>query len=101
MKRQGVVFGIVVLFICVGLSGCEEVGVGLTNIGDITANPNDYIGKEVTIEGTCDTLRVTDDNGHSILYNHSIILEGKYRLTGRVDKVNGDLIIEVTKAKAI
>jgi len=97
------IIGIVVLLICVGLSGCEEVGVGLTNIGDIQANPNDYIGKEVTVEGTCNDVifLITDESGHSITYNYSTRLTGRYRLTGRVDKINDGLTIEVTKAKGI
>ncbi len=103
MKKQIIMLGIVVLLICVGLSGCEEVGVGLTNIGDITANPNDYIGKEVTVEGTCNNVIffIMDESGHSIAYNYSTQLTGRYRLTGRVDKINGVLTIQVTKAKGI
>ena len=37
MKKQLIVIGTAVLLLVVGLSGCQEVGIGLTNIGDITA----------------------------------------------------------------
>ena len=110
MKKQLVILGISVLLICIGLSGCNEVGVGLTNIGDITANPNDYIGKEVTIEGSCGSVIgnygvITDLGGHNILYNYQNSLNGNYRLTGMIQKGTGmyasSYVIVVNKAKAI
>ena len=40
-----IAIGLIFILIIVGLSGCTEVGIGLTNIGDIQAKPNDYIEK--------------------------------------------------------
>jgi hypothetical protein len=101
MKKQIIMLGIVFLLICVGLSGCEEVGIGLTNIGDINANPREYNGKEVTVEGTCKLNIIEDDSGHLIRYKYSNNLNGKYRLTGVITKDTIGFYIEVTKAKAL
>lgn len=49
MKKHLIVIGIVFILPIVGFSGCQEVGLGTTNIGDITDNPKEYNGKEVTI----------------------------------------------------
>lgn len=71
MKKLAVVFLMLVLIAIIMLSnGCA----GTTNIGDITANPSQYQGKEVSIKGTVDNdfwfalltkgaYRVTDATG--------------------------------------
>jgi hypothetical protein len=101
MKKQLVIIGILTLLICVGLSGCTSIG--LTDIGDIQANPEKYLNKEVTVEGTCSGLfLIADTNGHYIMYQYSTIITGKYRLTGMYTK-NSILgyFLNVTKAESI
>jgi hypothetical protein len=107
MKKL-VVVCIMLVFLVVGFSGCQDVGLGITNIGDITANPVDYYGKEVTVEGTCAGVGeygyVADDKGHSIGYKYHTSLNGMYRLTGMVLKNQQNLslyYLDVSKVKAI
>jgi hypothetical protein len=107
------IIGLVIVLIIVGLSGCTEFGIGITNIGDIKANPNDYLGKIVTIEGNCENSRITDDTGHEIRYLYNTTLSGYYRLTGEIEsdyytdfyafeyEKSLYIYINVTKAKGI
>ena len=108
MKKQLIVIGMTLMFLAVGLSGCEEsisnVGIGLTNIGDITANPEDYYGKEVTIEGSCVLGYVSDESGHTMEYKYHTTLGGRYRLTGIIkheQDVLFDYFLDVTNVKAL
>jgi len=106
MNKQFIVIGIVVLLLVVGLCGCTDVGIGLTNIGDITANPEDYYGKEVTIEGSCALGYVADDSGHTMEYKYHTTLSGRYRLTGIIKHEQGvlflfDYFLDVTNVKAL
>ncbi len=52
MKKQLVIIGTVAILVSVGLSGCDG-GIGVTNIGDISANPQNYLGEKVTVQGNC------------------------------------------------
>jgi len=45
------IVGIIVILLAVGLSGCSETK--LTTVTQIREHTNDYIGKTVTIKGTC------------------------------------------------
>jgi len=110
MNKHLIATGIVILLLVVGLSGCTEIGIGLTNIGDITANPENYDGKEVTIEGTCLYIlnygKITDDAGHNIIFAYPNSINGMYRLTGIIK--NGDIelgaeryYLDVTQVKAL
>ena len=49
MKKHLIVIGAVILLLVVGLSGCNEIGLEITNIGDINANPDEYLEKEVNM----------------------------------------------------
>jgi hypothetical protein len=49
MKKQLVIIGIVTLFVGVGLSGCNEVGI--TTIRDIKEHSDNYINKTATVVG--------------------------------------------------
>lgn len=102
MKNRYLSF-LIIFIIFVGLSGCNEDGIDLTDIGDIEANPNNYIGKEVIIEGNCMYGVVKDDLGHSISYGYHQNLVGEYRLTGiiRISETFSSVIIEVYKVEAI
>jgi hypothetical protein len=88
MKKQLIIIGIVTLLVCVGLSGCTDYGIGLTNIGDITANSQNYVGKKVTIQGTCGTVGnygiITDESAHFLYFKFHGTLNGRYRLTGTI-----------------
>jgi len=98
MKKQLILVGIIVLLICVGLSGCSNLT--LTNIGDISANPEKFLNKEVTVEGGCaSTIEggfgvITDQGSHSIMYHYNNSLFGMYRLSGIIKKSN-EYIVQV------
>ncbi len=104
MNKHLIVIGMTLMLLLVGLCGCTDVGIGLTNIGDITANPEDYYGKEVTIEGSCISYLVMDDSGHSMEYKYDKTLSGMYRLTGIIKHGLGlhqDYFLDVTNAEAL
>ncbi len=52
MKKQFVIIGILALLVGVGLSGCNSKS-DLTSIPTIRSHVDTYIGKTVTIKGTC------------------------------------------------
>ena len=108
MKTHLIVSGIVFVLLIVGLSGCAEVEI--TNIRDITANPEEYLGKEVTIKGMCNGKGLTfDDNDYSLMYQYRNVITGNYQLTGiinsDVDEVDEVLYkyyyLNVIKVKAL
>ena len=103
MNTRYLPFQIIILLILVELCGCNGIGIRLTDIADIQANPDNYIGKEVTIEGDCMYGIVKDNSGHSISYGYHENLIGKYRLTGtiRISNTFSNVIIEVNKVEAI
>jgi hypothetical protein len=74
-----------IVLISLLLSGCSG-GIGNTNIGDITANPQNYLNKKVTIEGTCASSGnyglIMDTAAHMLYYKYANPLTGKYRLSG-------------------
>lgn len=101
--NKDIKFGFIILILILSLVGCTELGFGVANIGDIRANPDDYIGKTVTIEGNCIGGMVYDEADHTIRFEYSEgSLTGQYRLTGLIKKNDfGILIIEVQNAKAL
>jgi hypothetical protein len=106
MKKNLIIIGTAVLLLAVGLSGCNEIGLGITNIGDIDANPENYLGKEVTVEGDCSHYQISDDSGHTIRFKYHHSIDGMYRLTGIIEHVDdywgGQYYhLNVTKVKAI
>ncbi|MCJ7571056.1 MAG: DUF3316 domain-containing protein [Candidatus Thermoplasmatota archaeon] len=106
MKKQLIIIGIIVILITVGLSGCNEIG--LTNIGDLSASPQNYLGKEVRVKGNVVLMvgigSITDEQGHSfaIKYTTMTTLTGNYYLTGIVEhnSLTG-YYLDVTKADAV
>jgi len=76
MKKLLIISGIVFILLMVGFSGCTEFGIEITNIGDIIANPDEYIGKELTIEGDCSATIITDNKGHMLKYEYGSIING-------------------------
>ena len=107
MNKHLIVSGIVVLLICVGLSGCTDE-VGLTNIGDISANPENYLGREVKVKGSVVlSYMIVDDNGHGLYIKTDKTLQGNYYLTGIIRYGNpmvgfGEMYyLEVSNAKAV
>jgi len=99
MKKL-VILGIVAILVSVGLSGCSS---NITNIGDIQANPEKYLNKEVTVEGTCAMYGIVDNNQHMIMYQYSTLLTGRYRLTGifRTYPTSTSYYLDVIKVESI
>jgi hypothetical protein len=66
MKTQLIIIGIIVIFLTVGLSGCNKTSepTTLTSIPEINQHWNAYINQTVTIEGTC--IGGDDNNTYSI-----------------------------------
>jgi len=98
-----IVIGIIFVLMIVGFSGCTEVGIEITNIGDINANLDEYDGKEVTVRGNCIGGFITDDAEHTIGYSYDNPISGNYRLTGIIKREYNFNItyIDVTKAKEL
>lgn len=104
MKKHLIITLVAVLLICVSLSGCFDIG--LTNIGDIQANPEEYLGKEVKVKGYAMISMVSDDAGHGIMIKTDRMLSGMYYLTGIIKYGEessgvyyGQYYLEVTKAE--
>ena len=85
------------------LYGCNKVCIRLTNIEHIQVNPDNYVGKEVTIEGNCIYDIIKDNSRHSISYGYHQNLIDEYRLTDiiRISETFSSIIIEVNKAEAL
>lgn len=51
MKKQLTIIGIIALFVCIGLSGCQQSqqSSGETKITDIREHSNNYINQTVTL----------------------------------------------------
>jgi len=91
MKKHLIVSGITFVLLIVGLSGCSQVGYGIVNIGDISANPEKYYDMEVTIEGFCSNGgigHIADDKGHGLWFQYDNSVNGMYRLTGIIREGN-------------
>ena len=104
MKTKIFLFGSVltVLFLTLSFSGCTELGVVVANIGDINENPLDYIGKELTVKGTCEGSNIFDDKGHSIRYEYKHFLNGDFALTGTIwNHYLGYTYLDVETVRAI
>jgi len=105
MKTHLIVSGIVFVLLIVGLSGCAEVEI--TNIRDITANPEEYLGKEVTIKGMCNGKGlIFEDNDYSFMYQYRNVITGYYQLTGIINSDVDEVLykyyyLNVTKVKAL
>ncbi len=50
MKKQLIIPGIIAILVSIELSGSST---NVANFGGIQANPQKYLNKEVTVEGTC------------------------------------------------
>ena len=64
---------------------------------------DNYVGKEVTIEGNCIYDIIKDNSRHSISYGYHQNLIDEYRLTDiiRISETFSSIIIEVNKAEAL
>jgi hypothetical protein len=106
MEKKLMILGLIIILLAVVLSGCNEIG--LTNIGDLSANPQNYFGKEVKVKGSVMLIAgigsITDEQGHSfgIKYNTITTLTGNYYLTGIVEhnSITG-YYLDATKAEAV
>jgi len=102
MKKQLVIFGIVALLICVGLSGCS--GIGTTSIKDINEHPNRYINQTVTLQGSYIGTIISDNSGGSLILvipNHvaqpnPFVFYSEYKFTG-ILRYSKDMIYIATK----
>ena len=112
MKKQLMIIGIIVLLITIGLSGCNETGIGLTDIGDLVANPENYLGEDVKVKGVIIGNLICDNSGLSFPFKLKNSLSGEYYLTGIVAYGNPEGIppspidtneyyLNVTKAEAV
>ncbi len=103
MNKKLITIGIILVFLMVGLSGCNDV----KNLGDVSSNPEKYLGKQVTVEGYCGSMLIMDNSGHNLYFRSNQLLTGKYRITGivRYGEFQSGLgevyYIDVTDAKGI
>jgi len=100
MKKQLMIIGVIVILITVGLSGCNETDIGLTDIGDLQAYPENYLGKEVKVKGVIVGNLICDDSGFNFPFKFNNSLSGDYYFTGIVEHDSIGYYLNVTKAQA-
>lgn len=110
MKKQLIAIGVILILIVVGLlGGCSDSS--LTNIGDLQAYPERYLGKKVKVEGMVQNYAdsngyISDQSGHFFHLKMSTFVTGWYYVTGIVKYGNSSLwltnqyYLEVTKLEA-
>jgi hypothetical protein len=120
MKKQLAIIGIIVLFVFVGLSGCEQKENGnLVSFKELTDNFPKYLGKTVTLEGYIAFTQpgLNDTPGVATMYdsalNYQYVVElnvpssitlttEMWRITGTVGELpigSGNPFINVTSAE--
>lgn len=100
MQKQIAVVLIAILFIVIGLCGCNGFGQsGVTSLREIKDHPNTYLGKTITVEGYYSMGAIYSSNSPSneveaaemlttalIIENHdktiTLFEGGKYLFTG-------------------
>gem|GEM_PF-1996321 len=75
MKKQVVIVGITLLFICVGLSGCDQINIGKKNIEVVLGEPNSNGVIPVTLTGDKAYYRLLMSNPEKITVSQSIVTE--------------------------
>jgi len=121
MNKQLIIFGVSVLLIVVGLSGCgdkrDDRGVATLTIKEIIDNPNKYLNSTVTLNAKISyqlkwIITIEDDTGtlpvkYEEGFNSSILNTGRlYIFTGTIvyDNVadfGEQLCIRLTKALSL
>jgi hypothetical protein len=120
MKKQLAIIGIIVLFVFVGLSGCEQKeNSNLVSFQELTDNLPKYLGKTVTLEGyiAFTTPGLNDTPGVATMYdsaeNYQYVVElnvpssialttEMWRITGTVGELpigSGNPVVNVTSAE--
>ena len=99
---------IVSIMVCIVFSsGCNEIG--LTNLGDLSENPQNYLDKEVKVKGTVNLTigqgAISDEQGHTfpIKYKNMTTLTGNYYITGIVKTglLRQYYYLDIIKAEAV
>ncbi len=103
MSKKLIVAGSMLLILTAGLSGCSETIVEPIDISTLSANPENYVGKKISVEGTCHdySKKIFDDNGQYFFYISDMKLNGKYKITGIVMFINEVYFINVSDAKTL
>ena len=90
MKKQLIIIGIIILLICVSLSGCNEQN-NVVSIKDIKENINNYLNQTVTVIGEYWKNIIKDEDSNTLyIYISDAIskptfIDGlEYRFTGIV-----------------
>lgn len=65
IQKQLTIIGIIVIFITVVLSRCNETGIGQINNDDLVANPENYLRKEVKVKEVIIGNLICDNSGLS------------------------------------
>lgn len=121
MKNKLIILGIAVLFICVGLSGCNELS-GTVSLRDIKDHPNKYLEQAITVDGyysagfiassnspkseseameVVTTMLMIENNQDSV----TLYEGGKYRFTGVLKEktvlFQTTIYLEVSKVESL
>jgi hypothetical protein len=120
MKKQLAIIGIIVLFVFIGLSGCEQKeNSNLVSFKELTGNLPKYLGKTVTVEGYIAFIQpgVNNTSGVATMYdsveNYQYVVElnvpssialttEMWRITGTVGELpngSGNPLINVTSSE--
>lgn len=85
MTKQVIVIGFIVLFVSVGLSGCNDNSdSGIISFQELLDNPTEYIGQNVTMKGYIGYTIINESGGPYIAYFYDSASNEKYVLVAKV-----------------
>lgn len=103
MTNTFIAIGMFCVVLVVGLSGCNDSAPPKVAISKLSANPEQYLGQEVTVEGDCHDFskKIFDENGTYFYFISKTALNGEYRIIGTVMFANKVYLINVSEAIAL
>jgi len=87
-KKLIILIGIIVLLVCVGLSGCDQFSNAISST-DIRNHPNNYIGKTVVLIGKYYGGLIFDSGGTFDIVIPDIVQKPTPLVTGGTYKFTG------------
>ena len=105
---------LIILIMIIGgfISGCEELGIGITSVKDLKDHPNNYLNKTITVKGyyrsfltNPDRYMVQDKDGE-VIYVYPddtdtsiLIKDGEYLWTGVFEQYKSSVRNVLTEVK--
>jgi hypothetical protein len=113
MNKNIIIIGIIILFLSVALSGCNESEGKVIQPGEIRENPEKYLNKTVTVKGIYSGKKIVSLTGDYLLNDIDIelpegvtcTLDVEYEFTGIVKEKmeigRPTLYLDVTSVKRV